>query len=124
MAYDEYIADRVREMFRDKHTVFEEKKMMGGLCFMVDDKMCCGTHFDKNKDSDLLMVRIGEEPYVEAIKKPGSHPMDFTGRPMKGYIFVDPSGFDSDEDLDYWIQLCLNFNPQAKSSKKKPKKTK
>lgn len=118
MAYDEYIADRIRQSFQEKHTAFIEKNMMGGLCFMVDEKMCCGTHFDKKKDTDLLMVRVGDKAYEEAIKRPGSHPMDFTGRSMKGYIFVDPSGFDEDEDMDYWIQLCIDFNPLAKSSKK------
>jgi len=65
------------------------------------------------------MVRIGEEASIEALTKEGAHPMDFTGRPMKGYVFVDPIGFDMDDDLEYWIQLCINFNPLAKSSKKK-----
>ena len=65
------------------------------------------------------MARIGEDAYVVAIKRHGSHPMDFTGRPMKGYIFVDPRGFDEDSDLAYWLQLCLDFNPQAITSKKK-----
>jgi len=93
--------------------------MMGGLCFMVDDKMCCGIHYDKSKETDLLMARIGEEAYKTAILREGCHPMDFTGRPMKGYVFVTPDGFDLDVDLEYWIQLCLDFNPLAKSSKKK-----
>ena len=122
MAYDEYLADRIRQMFQEKHTAFEEKNMMGGLCFMVDDKMCCGTHFDKKKQTDLLMARIGEDAYPGAIKRVGCHPMDFTGRPMKGFVFVDPSGFDEDDDFAHWIQLCIDFNPQAKSSKKPIKK--
>lgn len=122
MAYDEYLADRIRQIFQEKHTTFEEKNMMGGLCFMVDDKMCCGIHFDKNKQTDLLMARIGELAYADAIKRVGCHPMDFTGRAMKGFVFVDPSGFDDDDDLAHWIQLCIDFNPQAKSSKKPGKK--
>jgi hypothetical protein len=121
MAYNEFIADRIRRTFKENRTQFIEKKMMGGLCFMVDAKMCCGTHFDKKRGMDLLMARIGEEAYQSAIHKKGCHPMDFTGRPMKGYVFVDPSGIDLDEDLEYWIDLCLSFNPLAKSSKKRSK---
>jgi len=119
MAYDEYMADRIRQVFKAKNVAFEERKMMGGLCFMVDDKMCCGIHFDKRKNTDLLMARIGEQASEEALKRKGSHPMDFTGRPMKGFVFVDPDGFDDDEDMEHWLQLCLDFNPQATSSKKK-----
>jgi len=122
MAYDEYMADRVRQTFKEKKVSFAEKKMFAGLCFMVDEKMCCGIHFDKKKNTDLLMARIGEDASVEAMKREGCHPMDFTGRPMKGYVFVTPDGYDSDEDLAYWIQLCVNFNPLAKASKKKKKK--
>ncbi len=119
MAYDEYQADRIKQVFTDKNVEFEIKKMMGGLCFMVDDKMCVGTHIDKKTGEPLLMCRIGEEKMDEALKKKGCIPMDFTGRPMKGYVFVKPEGTDLDEDLDYWIQMALAFNPYAKSSKKK-----
>ncbi|WP_298542140.1 TfoX/Sxy family protein [uncultured Aquimarina sp.] len=119
MAYSEYIADRIHQTLKEKRASFYTKKMMGGLCFMVDNKMCCGIHYDKKKETDLLMARIGEEAYAEAIKREGCHPMDFTGRPMKGYVFVTADGFDLDEDLEYWLQLCLDFNPLAKSSKKK-----
>ena len=119
MAYDEWMADRIRQTFKDKNTSFTEKNMFGGLCFMVDEKMCCGIHYDKKKETDLLMARIGEVASNDALHKTGCHPMDFTGRPMKGYVFVTPDGFDTDEDLAYWLQLCLDFNPLAKSSKKK-----
>lgn len=122
MAYDEFIADRIRQAFQEKNVVYSEKKMFSGLCFMVDDKMCCGIHFDKKKNTDLLMARIGEDASEEAMKRPGCHPMDFTGRPMKGYVFVTPEGFDTDADLAHWIQLCVNFNPLAKASKKRKKK--
>ena len=121
MPYDELIADRVRQAFRDTNTSFEEKKMFGGLCFMVDDKMCCGILWNKKKETDLLMARIGEEAYEEAMKRTGCHPMDFTGRPMRGYVFVTPDGFDLDEDMAYWINLCVVFNPFAKASAKKKK---
>ncbi|WP_299894151.1 TfoX/Sxy family protein [uncultured Aquimarina sp.] len=119
MAYSEFLSDRIHQIFKDKRTNFYTKRMIGGLCFMVDDKMCCGIHYDKKKETDLLMARIGEEAYAIAINRTGCYPMDFTGRPMKGYVFVTPEGFDMDEDLEYWIQLCLDFNPLAKSSKKK-----
>ena len=122
MAYDEFIADRIRNAFREKNVDFDEKKMFSGLCFMVDDKMCCGVHYDKKKESDLIMARIGEEAAVDAMKRDGCHPMDFTGRPMKGYVFIAPDGFDSDEDLEHWIRLCVNFNPLAKASKKRRKR--
>lgn len=119
MAYNEQLADRIRLAFKERKASFTAKNMMGGLCFMVDDKMCCGIHFDKKKQTDLLMVRIGEEATPEAMKRTGCHPMDFTGRPMKGYVFVTPDGFDMDKDLEHWIDLALAFNPLAKSSKKK-----
>lgn len=122
MAYDEFLADRIRRVFAEKQTSYTEKKMMGGLCFMVDEKMCCGIHFDKKKEMDLLMARIGPEASEAAMDRVGCHPMDFTGRPMKGYVFVSPEGFDSDEDLVYWLQLCIDFNPLAKASKKRKKK--
>ncbi len=122
MAYDEHLADRVRQAFKTEKAAFYEKKMFGGLCFMVDDKMCCGIHFDKKKETDLLMARIGEEASVTAMTKEGCHPMDFTGRPMKGYAFITPDGYDLDNQLTYWIKLCLAFNPFAKPGKKRKAK--
>ncbi|TAK49323.1 MAG: TfoX family protein [Saprospiraceae bacterium] len=87
--------------------------MMGGLCFLVDHKMCAGVVDDK------FMGRIDQAIYEEALTKKSCREMDFTGRPMKGYVFVEPQGIDSNKDLEYWVQLCLDFNPKAKSSKKK-----
>ena len=98
--------------------------MMGGLVFMVDNKMLCGIHIDKRYGDTLLMARIGEEAYEDELKKDVCLPMDFTGRPMRGYIFVTPEGCDKEEDLEYWIDLCLQFNPHAKASKSKKKKPK
>ncbi len=121
MAYDQFQADRIRQVFQEKKTAFTEKKMFGGICFMVDDKMCCGLHFDKKKNTDLLMARIGEAASEKAMKRPGCHPMDFTGRPMRGYVFVTPDGFDADDDLAHWLQLCIDYNPLAKVSKKRKK---
>jgi hypothetical protein len=113
MAYDEFLADRIRFALQSRKISFEERKMMGGLCYMVDDKMCIGVV------KDTLMARIDPDIYEEALSKKGSREMDFTGRPMKGFVFVEPDGVDLDEDLDYWVELCLDFNPKAKSSKKK-----
>lgn len=113
MAYNEFLADRIRRIFNEKRTPFEEKKMMGGLCFLVDGKMCAGVV------EDMLMGRIDHTIYEEALTRKGCRKMDFTGRPMKGYVFVEPEGIDTDRDLENWVQLCLDFNPRAKASKKK-----
>ena len=121
MAYDEYLADRIRRNLKEKHIIFSELKMMGGLCFKVDNKMLCGIHIDKKYGDSLLMARIGLDTYESELQKPECLPMDFTGRPMKGYIFVTPDGFDTDDDLSYWIDLCLAFNPLAKASKSRKK---
>lgn len=124
MAYDEFLADRARQLLKEKSVSYVEKKMMGGLCFMVDDKMCFGMHIDKNTNSSLLMARVGVDNYEKALKKEHCSEMNFTGRIMKGFVFVTEDGFDLDNDLNYWIQLCLDFNPLAKSSKKKATKKK
>lgn len=113
MAYNEFLADRIGLILKEKQVSFEEKKMMGGLCYMVNDKMCVGII------KDNLMARIDPEIYEEALQKEGCREMDFTKRPMKGYVYVDPVATDMDEQLEYWIQLALDFNPKAKSSKKK-----
>ena len=119
MAYDEFLADRIRQILLEKKVAYSEKKMFGGLCFLVDDKMTCGILFDKKKNTDVMMARIGEMAEDQVRKEKGVQPMDFTGRPMKGYLYITPAGYDLDEDLSKWIQLCLDFNPFAKSSKKK-----
>ena len=116
MAYSEYLADRISQFFNEKSIPFEAKKMMGGLCFMVDDKMCVGI----NKDE--VMARINPDLYEEALKKEGCKQMNFTGRPMKGFVFLDDNATDLEVDLYYWLQLALDYNPLAKASKKKKKK--
>lgn len=113
MAYNEHLADRIRIVLKSKQVSFIEKKMMGGLTFMVDDKMCLGII------KEDLMARIAPEEYDEALERKGCRPMDFTGRPMKGFVMINPEGADLDEDMEYWIHLALEFNPRAKSSKKK-----
>lgn len=123
MPYDQHTAERVSRILQERHADFYEKRMFGGLCFMVDDKMCVGLMYEKKRETDLLMARVGEERYEAAIAKGGAMPMDFTGRPMKGYIFVTPDGYDLESDLEWWVDQCLAFNPEAKASKKRtPKK--
>lgn len=91
---------------------------MGGVAFFLDEKMLLGLGQDKTTGENRIMARIGEEASQQALLKPGCRSMVFTGRPMKGYVYVYPEGFDTDEQLDDWIGLCLAFNPQAKKSKK------
>lgn len=115
MGYNVYLADRIQRILREKQVFFEERKMFGGLCFMVDGKMCAGIV------NDQLMARIGPDVYDEVLQKSGVAPMDFTGRPMKGYVFVSAEAIDTESELEDWLQLCLDFNPKAKSSKKRSK---
>lgn len=110
MAYDEYLGERIKRIIQSKKVNFFEKKMMGGLVFMVNEKMCCGIHIDKKYGDSLLMAKIGEVAYIEEIEKEVCLPMDFTGRPMRGYIYITPDGFDQDTDLEYWIQKALDCN--------------
>lgn len=122
MAFDEYLAERITRILQEEKVNFFSKKMMGGLVFMVNDKMACGTHYDKRQEQDLIMVRLGEDAAELNKDKPGFSEMAFTGRRMKGYAFISADGYDTDEDLYYWVKLCLDFNPFAKASKKRKKK--
>ncbi len=112
MAYNEKLADRVREALAPFGKHIEEKKMMGGLTFMLRGKMCCGI---VNND---LMLRIAPAAYEEALEQPHARPMDFTGRPMKGFLFVDEAGCRSPKALRGWLDLAIAFNAEAKKSKK------
>ncbi len=112
MAYDENLANRVREQLVNLQNI-EEKEMMGGLVFMYNDKMCVGIIKDE------LMCRIDPEFHEAAVEKLGCRTMDFTKRPMKGYVLIEDVGMRTQKDLDYWIKLALDFNKKAKSSKKK-----
>ncbi len=115
MAYNEKLAERVREFISLTHKITEEKKMFGGLCFMVNDKMCVGV------ETERLMVRLNPEVTEEVMEKEGCKPMDFTGRIMKGYVFVDVEALNTKRKLEYWIKLALDYNKLAKASKKKKK---
>ncbi len=114
MAFNEKLADRIREALMDIPKV-EEKFMFGGVCFMVDGKMCIGVVKDE------MMCRIDPEMEDTALEKPGCRQMDFTHRPMKGYVYVSDEGMKKKKDLEYWVGLCLEFNSKAKPAKKKKK---
>ncbi len=113
MAYDEFLSDRISRFFQNENVFFIEKKMFGGLSFMINDKMCVGVI--KNE----VMARIDPDIYEESLTKSGCNTMNFTGRPMKGFVFLSNEAIDLDENLYYWLQLALEYNPKAKSSKKK-----
>ena len=114
MPYDELLATRVRSFFKRREVVFEEKRMMGGLCFLVGAKMCVG--IEKNR----LMARLDPAICDSALGGTGCEPMDFTGRPMRGFVFVNPAGISTDDALEHWLGLALEFNPRANVPKKKP----
>ena len=113
MAYDSYLEERMTRIMNARKVDFLAKKMMGGLCYMVDDKMCFGII------QDQMMARINPEIYASCLTKEGCSEMNFTGRAMKGFVFVSGNGIDKEDDLESWIDLCLDYNPLAKSSKKK-----
>jgi TfoX/Sxy family transcriptional regulator of competence genes len=102
MSYDETLALRIRDLLADRTDVVE-KKMFGGLCFMVNGCMCCGlTKTD-------LMVRVGPEQYDDALSRPYARPMDFTGRPLAGMVYVAPEGLRTRAALASWINRGITF---------------
>lgn len=102
MAYDERLAERVREALKRRRGV-SEKKMFGGLAFLVNGHMACGVQ------GDDLMVRVGPDAYDSALKKAGARPMDFTGRPLKGMIYVGPRGHRRAPSLQAWVERGLSY---------------
>lgn len=122
MAFDEGLAERIRSALEAERDVVE-KRMFGGLCFMVAGKMCVGIVKDE------LMVRVGAENDATALAQPHARPMDFTGKPMKGFIYVAPEGLESDERLSWWIDQGTRFarsaaKPAPKASAPKPPRKK
>ena len=115
MAYNEILEERISDYLIGKSIHFEKKKMMGGLCFMIDDKMCLGLV------KEQLMARVSPVDYPTLLKRSGANEMKFTGRSMKGYLFVEEKVLVDDSQLYEWIDLCLAFNPFAKSSKSRKK---
>ena len=114
MAYNEKLAQRIRERLADLEPI-EEKEMMGGLTFMYHSEMCIGIIKDE------MMCRINPALHDDCITKLGCRTMDFTKRPMKGYVMIDDTGMKLKKDFEYWISLCLDYNAIAKASKKKKK---
>ena len=112
MAYNQQLADRIRIYLAELPDI-EEKEMMGGVVFMYNGKMCVGVMKDE------LMCRIDPEIHDSVVDKNGCRIMDFSKRPMKGYILVDEFGFKTEEEFKFWMELALAFNPKAKASKKR-----
>jgi len=113
MPFDEKIANQVREMIADRTDNVEEKVMFGGLCFMVNDKVCIGVK------KDTLLVRVDPEVYEQEIGKDGRQPMVHQGKPVKSYLFVDYDSMHNQESLQHWVKLALNYNPHAPLSQAK-----
>lgn len=114
MAYNEKLAEKIRQRLLDVPNI-EEKEMFGGIAFMNNGKMCVGII------KDDMMCRIDPDLYETALEKNGCREMDFTGRPMKGWVIIEESGFTRPKDFEYWIQLALDYNHKAKKSVKKKK---
>ncbi|MFO0664849.1 MAG: TfoX/Sxy family protein [Polyangiaceae bacterium] len=110
-SYDELTAERIRSALRGNAVT--EKRMFGGLCFMVDGKMCCGL-----TKSDL-MVRVGKEAHEAALAEPHTRPMDFTGRPLTGFVYVDPPGYETAAGLTKWMRLAVAHAKASVPSRRK-----
>ena len=100
MAFDIELAARIRRSLAGRHDVVE-KRMFGGLCFMVKGHMCCGAA------GNDLVLRVGAERFEQALKRPHARPMDFTGKPLKGFVYVSPEGVGTRRQLDEWLAMAL-----------------
>jgi len=103
MAYDELLADRIRKCFAGVPNA-SEKKMFGGLCFLVGGNIACGV-----TSQGPMMVRVGPDAYEDAVSRSDTRPMDFTGKPLKGMVYVDPEGIRRDADLREWVERGIAF---------------
>lgn len=101
MAYDEKLANKIREALMNEPKL-EEKQMFGGICFMVNGKMCIGVMKDE------MLCRIARELKDELLEKEGCREMAFTGRPMKSFVLVAKEAMNTKKKFEYWIQLCLD----------------
>ncbi len=121
MAYDEALAQRIRHILGVR-TGIMEKKMFGGLAFLLDSRMFCG--IVKND----LMVRVGPDRYEQALAEPHARPMDFTGRPLAGMVYVDAKGYRSDAALAKWVERGVRFvatlpaEDSASKSRRRPQR--
>ena len=102
MAFSEALAQRIREAL-GKRKGIAERKMFGGLAFLLNGNMCCGVMGDR------LMLRLGEDGAAEALAEPHTRRMDFTGKPMKSMVYVEPAGLASDEALRKWVGQAVAF---------------
>jgi len=102
VGYDEGLAERIRGILADRHDV-SEKKMFGGIAFMIRGHMSVGIV------KDDLMVRVGPESYEDLLRQRHARPMDFTGRPMKGFVYVASPGLETDVELERWVGHGLKY---------------
>jgi TfoX/Sxy family transcriptional regulator of competence genes len=102
MAYDEKLAARVRRALARRKGL-TEKKMFGGISFMVGGNMCCGVV------NDDLVLRVSPEDYEKALAEPHARPMDFTGRPLRGFVYIGPDGYRADKALSKWLKRAVGF---------------
>lgn len=102
MPFNESLAERVRSVLQDNHSL-KEKRMFGGLAFMLNGNMCCGIV------GDDFVVRTGPDKFEAALSRPHARPMDFTGRPMRGFVYVAPAGYRLTRDLKSWIHTGIQF---------------
>lgn len=114
MAYDEGLLDRIRVVLAKRGTRVEEKKMFGGMCFLVGGNMSCGIVGDE------LMLRVGADAYDAALAKPHARPMDFTGRPMRGMVYVGTAGIRTQAQLGRWLEMGLAFAESLPPKRAKP----
>jgi TfoX/Sxy family transcriptional regulator of competence genes len=120
MAYDERLAERIRGPLFGWKAV-SEKRMFGGICFLLGGNMCCGVI------QDLLVLRLGPQGAKTALRRPHTREMDFTGRPMTGIVYVEPEGVESDLDLQKWLEEAVQFVqslPQKRAAPKRRRTTK
>jgi TfoX/Sxy family transcriptional regulator of competence genes len=115
MAYDEKLAERVRRVVPPTANI-DEKKMFGGVAFLLDGKMFIGV-----ADTDL-MVRVGPAAYEAALERPYVRPMDFTGRPLTGFIFVSAAGSRTDKAVGEWVRRAMQFVDTLPVKTKKPRR--
>ena len=111
MAYNEQLAERVRTIVGDGPGL-SERKMFGGIAFMLYGNMFCGI------TRDDLMVRVGPDHFEEALASPGARPMDFTGRPMKGMVYVGSEGYATEKQLRGWVEQTLEYAGSLPAKKK------
>ena len=102
MAFDEKLATRIRRLLAHRKAV-TERNMFGGICFMLNGKMCCG--IVRND----LCVRVGPDHYEEALRQMHARPMDFTGRPLRGFVYVAPGGLRTDASLQTWLERAERY---------------